>query len=97
MTEVVIKEVAKNFLRTEQEIVTDGVRAFLNDRLRVFEAERQYLLAKYAVSSMEELDAHVAKHPEREADLLPDLQRADYLVAQISDLAHWVETLNNGD
>lgn len=97
MTEVVIKEVAKKFLRTEQEIVTEGVRAFLCDHLRVLEAERQHLLAKYAVSSVEELDAHVAAHPERESDFLPDLQRADYLVAQISDVTQWVETLNNGD
>lgn len=97
MTEVVLKEVAKKFLRTEQEIVTEGVRAFLRDRLRVLEVERQHLLAKYEVPSLEELDAYVAAHPERESDLLPDLQRADYLVAQISDVTQWVETLNNGD
>lgn len=97
MTEVVIKEVAKKFLRTEQEIVTEGVRAFLRDRLRVLEVERQHLLAKYEVPNLEELDAYVAAHPERESDSLPDLQRADYLVAQIGDLTHWVETLNNGD
>ncbi len=97
MTEVVIKEVAKKFLRTEQEIVTEGVRAFLRDQQRVLEAERQHLLAKYAVSSLAELDAHLAAHPEHESDLLPDLERADYLEAQIVDLVQWAEILNNGD
>jgi len=97
MTETIIKEVATKFLLSEEEVVTEGLRAFLHRQLQTYESERQHLFAKHSVNDFDDLDAYVAAHPNQETNLLPDLQRADYLTKQVNDVRKLLVELNGDD
>lgn len=56
------------------------------NRLRNFEAEHRSILVRYNVHSFEELDSFLAANPEQESDILPDLQRLDFLASRLNQL-----------
>lgn len=58
----------------------------IHNQLRNFEAEHRSILLKYNVHSFEELDSFLAANPEQESDILPDLQRLDFLASRLKEL-----------
>ncbi|MFQ5629303.1 MAG: hypothetical protein ACE5I1_11120 [bacterium] len=97
MTETILKEVAQKFALTEQQVVEEGVKAFLQAQLHYIEIERQQIFAKFGVHSLEDLDSYINIHPDKETDILPELQRADYLTSRKNDLAKLMSELNGND
>ncbi|MCL4704050.1 hypothetical protein KJ068_02750 [bacterium] len=86
MAVTIIKEIAAQFTLTEEQVVTEGMKAFLYDQLHLFEAEHQFILAKYNVNSCAELDSFMTSHPDQESDILPDLQRLDFLASRLKEI-----------
>lgn len=58
----------------------------IHNQLRNFEAEHRSILLKYNVHSFEELDSFLTANPEQESDILPDLQRLDFLAPRLKEL-----------
>lgn len=97
MTQTVIKEVAAKFLLSEDQVVAEGMKAFLHRQLQTLEAERQQIFAKYGVKDFEDLDAYITALPSNESASLPDLQRADYLTDKVNEVKSLLTELNDHD
>jgi len=97
MTATILKDVAQQFALTEEKVVEEGLKAFLQNQLHFIEVERQQIFSKFGVSSLEDLDSYINTHPDEETDILPDLQRADYLTSRKNDLARLMSELNGND
>lgn len=94
MTTAVLKKVAVQFSITEDQVVEEGVKAFLQAQLRVLEAERQSIFVKFAVKTLEELDEYVTNRPDQESENLDDLRRADYLTDRVFEIRNMLDDLN---
>jgi LytS/YehU family sensor histidine kinase len=86
MTQTALEKTAQKFSLSEKELIQEGVKAFLQSQLRIVETERQRIFAKFDVSSLDGLDAIISENPEQESDLLPDLQKADYLTTRVDEI-----------
>ena len=94
MTATLLKEVATRFFLSESQLVERGLKAFLQDQLHAFDAELRAILARNAVHSLKEFDQLLTAQPDKESNLLPDFQRADYLTSHIEEIAAWIKELN---
>jgi hypothetical protein len=97
MTQTIIKELAAKFFLSEDEVLAEGMKAFLHRQLHTLEAERQHIFAKYGVKNFEALDAYVTARPGNESALLPDFQRADYLTDRVKEVKTLLADLKDHD
>lgn len=97
MSDSLVKEVASQFSLSEEEGVQEGLKAFLQNEIRLLEVERQQILRKYKVDSFEELDNYLTEHPDQESDLLPDFERAEYLTYRIDQTKKLLKRVNGHD
>ncbi|MFQ6057667.1 MAG: hypothetical protein ACE5MB_02150 [Anaerolineae bacterium] len=89
-----VKEVAQEFALSEQELIRQSLRAFLLDKLRLLDAERQARCAKFGVTSLEEMDELIRKGQVEEEEILEDFQNVDYLTTQIEHIQRLLEKLD---
>ena len=94
MSDTLIKDVATRFSLSENQLLTKGVKAFLQDELNLMAAELKSLCAKHGAQTLEDLDMYVTEHPDEESRLLSDLQRADYLSGRGKEILGWMKELN---
>ena len=80
---VAVKQIAKEFALSEEELLRQGLRAFLLDKMQLLESERRARCAKFGVTSLEEMDALIKNGLVEEEDILEDFQNVDYLTTQI--------------
>ena len=85
--------VAKEFSLTEEAVIREGLRAFLLERLRLFDAERRAHCAKYGVATLAEMDALLVRGEVEEDDILEDFQEVDYLCDRIAKVQAMLEEL----
>ena len=97
MTTAILKKAASQFRLTEDQVLEEGIKAFLQSQLRVLEAERRSIFAKYGVNTLEELDEYLGDRPDQESENLENLQRADYLTDQVFEIRSMLEDLNGRD
>lgn len=94
--ETVVKNIAEKFSITENQLIEQGVKAFLHDQSSLLNAELCTLFAKHHVHSLDEFDKLLTNRPDNESDLLPDFQRADFLTSRIKEISLWIQQLNGG-
>ncbi len=87
------KELAQELDLTEDELIRQGMRAFILERIRLFSAEKQARCAKFGVTSLEEMDELIRKGQVAEKDILEDFQDVDYLEARIKRLEWFLKHL----
>ncbi len=81
-----IRELAQEFALSEQDLIVQGVRAFVTEQLRLFRVEKQARCAKFGVNSLEEMDRLITDGLVKEEDILVDFQNVDYLTARVEHL-----------
>ena len=94
MTTTFIKNIGAQFSLNEDELIQQGIKAFLQDQLHLHEIERRKIFVRFSVHSLEEFDQLLIKHPDKESDMLEDFQRVDYLTHRIEEIAQWIKDLN---
>ncbi|MFQ5771687.1 MAG: hypothetical protein ACE5HX_14230 [bacterium] len=97
MTDSLLKEVASQFSLTEDQLLQEGIKSFLQNQLHLLEVERQQIFRKFRVNSFEEFDQYVTEHPDEESDLLEDFERADYLTFRIKEIKKLFKQINGHD
>jgi hypothetical protein len=88
-----IGELAREFALSEQDLIVQGLRAFVIDQLRLFRAEKSARCAKYGVASLEEMDKLITDGAVEEQSILDDFQNVDYLTTRIERLESLLEIL----
>ena len=86
-----VQQIAQEFKLSEQELVQESLRAFLLDRLQLLDSERRACCAKFAVTSLEEMDELLKTGQGEEEDILEDFQHVDYLTTQIQRIRQLLE------
>lgn len=71
--------VAQELRIPEEELLRQGLRAFLERQLRAVKAEIFEICGRYGVSGVEEMEARYRDGTLEEADSWRDLQRLDHL------------------
>lgn len=97
MTESLLKEVASQFSLSEDKLVQEGIKSFLQNQLHLLEVERRQIFRKFGVNSFDELDRYVTEHPDKESDLLEDFERADYLTFRVEEIKKIFKQINGHD
>ncbi len=75
----ILSTVARELKISEEELVKQGLRSFLESQLREVKAEIFELSGRYGVSSVEQMEARYRDGTLEEADSWRDLQRLDHL------------------
>ena len=75
----VIEELAKELKFSEEVILEESLKVFLEKKLREVRAEILQIVGKYGVSSVEEMEGKYKEGTLEEADTWRDLQRLDHL------------------
>jgi hypothetical protein len=91
MAVVDTKHLAETLDLTEEELIHEGVRSFLEEKLRVLTAEYRARCAALGVSSLDELDEKLRQGVVSEEESLDEFQRLDYLVEQIEHIRSLLE------
>ena len=78
-----IDEIADAFGLSEDVLVTEGIRAFVQNHLDSLEAESKTLCAKYGVATFKEMDGIVRRERTKEGDSAADFDQFDYLTERI--------------
>ena len=94
MTSVLIDNLATKFSLSKDELIQEGIKAFLMNRLHLFEIERRKIFALHDVHTLDEFDQLLINNPDKESELLESFQRADYLTHRIDEISHLIKGLN---
>ena len=81
-TEEIIKEVSQEFQVTQDQVLQQSLKAFLEHRLHTVEAEVFEIRGKYNISSVEAMESRYREGSLEEAESWRDLQRLDHLEYQ---------------
>ena len=93
-TETMLKTVAEELHLSEEDLLKQGLRAFLERQLREVKAEIFHITGRYRVSSVEEMEARYRDGTLEEADTWRDLQRLDHLEYKRDRLLKLLEALS---
>ncbi len=88
-----VQQVAKEFALSEEALTKKSLRIFLLEQLRTFAAERQTRCAKFAVTSLAEMDALLQRGVVTEEEILEDFQYVDYFTARIEQVKQMLAEL----
>jgi len=89
----ILSTVARELKISEEELVKQGLRSFLESQLREVKAEIFELSGRYGVSSVEEMEARYRDGTLEEADSWRDLQRLDHLEYKQDRLVQLLEVI----
>jgi len=89
----ILSTVARELKISEEELVKQGLRSFLESQLREVKAEIFELSGRYGVSSVEEMEARYRDGTLEEADSWRDLQRLDHLEYKQDRLLQLLEVI----
>jgi len=93
IAEIDVEELAQEFALSKQDLIVRGLRAFVIEQLRLFQAEKQARCAKFGVVSLEEMEQLIIEGAVEEKDILDDFQNVDYLTTRIERMGYLLETL----
>jgi hypothetical protein len=80
------REIAQDLQASEEEIIQEGLEAFLRKKLRFHRMEYRTICERYRVKSLEEMDRLIREGLVEEEEILEDFQRADYLALLIEKI-----------
>jgi hypothetical protein len=89
-----LKTVADELRLSEEDLLKEGLRTFLERRLREVKAEIFQITGRYGVSGVEEMEARYRDGTLEEADTWRDLQRLDHLEYKRDRLLKLLEALS---
>jgi hypothetical protein len=89
----ILRTVARELKISEEELVKQGLRSFVERQLREVKAEIFELSGRYGVSSVEEMEARYRDGTLEEADSWRDLQRLDHLEYKQDRLVQLLEVI----
>ncbi|GFP25731.1 hypothetical protein HKBW3S25_01212, partial [Candidatus Hakubella thermalkaliphila] len=90
----ILRTVAEELHVSEDDLLRQGLRSFLERQLCQVKAEIFEISGRYGVSSVEEMEAHYEDGTLEEADSWRDLQRLDHLEYKRDRLLQLLETLS---
>jgi hypothetical protein len=90
MTATLVKNLASKFSLSQEELVKEGIKAFLFNQLHLLEIERRKIFKHYGVQAIDEFDQLLINNPNQESDLLENFQRTNYLTHQIEEISQWI-------
>jgi len=88
-----LNTVAQELRVPEEEVLREGLRAFLERQLRAIKAEMFEICGRYGVSSVEDMEARYKDGTLEEADSRRDLQRLDHLEYKRDRLQQLLKTV----
>ena len=88
-----LSTVAQELQISEDELLRQGLRSYLDEQLRSVKAELLALYGRYGVRSVEEMENRYRDGTLEEADSWRDLQRMDHLEYRRDQLQRLVEPL----
>ncbi|MBI4639828.1 MAG: hypothetical protein HY731_03995 [Candidatus Tectomicrobia bacterium] len=88
-----IKKIAEEFSLSDEALTRESLRAFLLERLRIMETERQFRCAKFGVKTLEEMDELLKQGAVSEEEILEDFQNVDYLTTRMEHMKKLLEDL----
>ena len=89
----VLSTLAQKLHIPEEELLRQGLHAFLERQLRAVKAESFEIYGRYGVSSVDEMEARYRDGTLEEADSWRDLQRLDHLEYKRDCLQQLLETV----
>jgi hypothetical protein len=89
----ILSTVARELKISEEELVKQGLRSFVESQLREVKVEIFELRGRYGVSSVEEMEARYRDGTLEEADSWRDLQRLDHLEYKQDRLLQLLEVI----
>ena len=92
--ETMLKTVAKELHLSEEDLLKQGLRTFLERQLREVKAEIFQITSRYGVSGVEEMEARYRDSTLEEADTWRDLQPLDHLEYKRDRLLKLLEALS---
>lgn len=92
-TETLFSNTAATLQVSEEDLLREGLRALLEQRLRDVKAQIFKLTGHYAVSSVTEIEQRYRAGTLEEADSWQDLQRLDHLEYKRDRLQELIRTL----
>lgn len=94
MTSTLVENLATKFSPSKDELIQEGIKAFLLNQLHLFEVERRKIFTHHDVRTLDEFDKLLTNNPDEESDLLESSQRADYLTHRINEISQWIKEYN---
>ena len=94
MTSTLVENLANKFSLSKDELIQQGIKAFLQNQLHLFEVERRKIFTLYNVQNLDEFDRLLIDNPDEESNLLESFQRVDYLTHRIEEISQWIKELN---
>ena len=88
-----LSTIARALHLSEEEVLQQGLRRFLEHQLREVRAEIFAISGRHGVSSVEEMDARYRDGTLEEADSWRDLQRLDHLEYKRDSLLQLLEAV----
>jgi hypothetical protein len=88
-----LSTVARALHLSEEEVLKQGLRSFLEHQLREVKAEIFAISGRYGLSSVEDMEARYRDGTLDEADSWRDLQRLDHLEYKRDSLLQLFETV----
>jgi len=92
--ETMLKSMAEELRLSEEDLLKQGLRTFLERQLREVKAEIFRITGRYGVSCVEEMEARYRDGTLEEADTWLDLQRLDHLEYKRDRLLKLLEDLS---
>jgi hypothetical protein len=89
-----LKAMAEELRLSEEDLLKQGLRTFLERQLREVKAEIFRITGRYGVSGVEEMEARYRDGTLEEADTWRDLQRLDHLEYKRDRLLKLLEDLS---
>ena len=91
--ETVLKSAAEELHRSQDDLMVEGLRSFLEHQLRAVQTEIFRIGGQYGVSSVEEMEGRYRDGTLEEADSWRDAQRLDHLEYKRDRLLELLEAL----
>ena len=89
----ILSTVARELQISEDDLLREGLRSFLERQLRRLKAEIFEITGRYGVSSVGEMEARLRDATLEETDTWRDLQRLDHLEYKRDRLVQLLDTL----
>jgi len=95
MTATLVKNLASKFSLSKEELVQEGIKAFLLNQLHLLEVELRKIFTRHDVQTLGEFDQLLIDNPDEESDLLENFQRADFLTHRIEEISQWIREVGS--
>ncbi len=86
-------DIASEFSLSEDELTRAGLRAFMLEQLRLFEADRRARCAKFGVANLWDMEKLIEQGKVDEEVILEDFQKVDYLTTRVQRIKAMLEEI----